>query len=202
MKSKHCRVRELARHTIWSNIWKTISDRLQTLANKYVTWKGRKLSWSTKLRLALKKATVLIRYSNSRSKKLKRKNWLYKTRLLERISETLRERWKIMSQWKRRIAKMLSQVSLMSSTVPSCRSFLPSARSTITGIWRETTSTGCSRSRQGLEAIQCWASMTWRMIWNFKWRRMPRRIMRLQAFHLPATMTKWRMGWLRLSSKS
>ncbi len=195
-------MRELAQHTIWSNTWKTISDRLQTLANKYVIWKGRKLSWSTKLRLVLKKATVLIRYSSSRSKKLKRKNWLYKIRLLGRISETLRGRWKIMSRWKKRTARMLSQALLMSSTVPSCQSCHPLARSTITGIWKEMTSTGCNRSRQGLEAILCWVNMTWKMIWNFKWRRMPQRIMRLQVFHLPATMTKWRMGWSRLSSKS
>ncbi len=155
MKSKPCRVRELAQLTIWSNTWKTISDRLQTSANKYVIWKGRKLSWSTKWRLALKRATVLIRYSSSRSKKLKRKNWLYKTRLLERISETLRGKWKIMSQWKRRIAKMHSQALPMWSTVPNCQSCLPLARSTTTGIWREMTSTGCSRSRQELEAILC-----------------------------------------------
>ncbi len=202
MRSKLCKVRELAQHTIWSNTWKTISDRLLTLANKYVIWKGRKLSWSARWRIALKKATVLIRYFSSRSKKPKRKNWLYKTRLLGRISETLRGKWKTMSQWRKRTARMHSQASLMSSTVPSCQSYLPLARSTITGIWRGMTSTGCSRSRQGLEAILCWANMTWRMIWNFKWRRMPQRIMRLQVSLLLATMTKWRMGSLKLSSKS
>ena len=147
--------RRLAASTTWTLIWMTMRGRRPLFLIKYVTWRGRRSSLSKKLRIVLKRVIVPISFWPAKWKRPRIRSKFCRTRPSGRISATLKAKWRTTNLLKRRVVMRLNPLLERSWTRLSCPSYLPSARSTTTGTWKVSSSTGCSRSRREPAVTRC-----------------------------------------------